>query len=323
MKNLTNRMNVRIDRLHCKSIVFIVLTFLFFNCSGQGKVIEEDTRSSNIQVNDSTKDHISELTPECNRASYNRNDIKKLPSYICIPDGYMLDDEIRFSDLDGDGKSDFMAFRYRLNKQYNDWKDGDTIYWKFHLMDENTGRHKEHLTLNNIVPPFLSDTGLEYIVSDSLALKIYENYPLTLYRELSFQVSQDTLKISYKYDASSGKSFVFVYSGKNKNWYLKNIEFFYGEVPLFWSEPDRGGNEMYEELHDKLLPIYVLEAKEKVPIDEFSLIEAFKYKDEENQELEECFGTQLRELEKQYKSVWDFKFESCYRELEWPEGWKY
>lgn len=144
-----------------------------------------------------------------------------------------------------------------------------------------------------------------------------------LLENLSFQINKDTIKLSYKYDATSGKSFNFIFSPEKKNWYLETVEYFLGEVSPIMYDEQRGGHEMYYELNDKLLPIYTLEAKEKVSIDEFSLIEAFKYSREENTELELCFYNQLSDLEKKYKSVWDFKFEPCNKELEWPEGWKY
>jgi hypothetical protein len=97
----------------------VVLMFFLNSCEAQQK---EQTIVT-IQTN-------------CNRTVYGSlRYIKLLPSYICIPDHFIIDDYARFSDIDGDGKDDFIALKY--NKKADDQIDGDSTYWNFYYRSKN------------------------------------------------------------------------------------------------------------------------------------------------------------------------------------------
>lgn len=286
---------------------------IFLNCSNQ----ESNKNRTNFKK--TSKQALIQKS-DCNRATYIKSDIKKLPDYICLPEGFALNGTVHFSDLSGDGKNDFMAYRYRLKKEF---KDGDTIYWDFYSRNSVNDKFSKNVTLNNLSPPYLSRIDLEYIVKDSSTISIYEDYPLTFYKGLSFQVNRDTIKLSYKYDDSKGKTFVFVYSDQKSDWLLLEVQFIIGEVPPYWTDESRGGSEYYSDLHDNIFPIFTKPPAQQISIREFDLIEAFKHEEIETANIRDCYLNQFNDLEERYQSVWEFKFEPCYRDLEWPNDWKY
>lgn len=119
-----------------------------------------------------------------------------------------------------DGKINFLAVKY--NKKEDDQIDGDLTYWAFYERYKSADIFSLKTTLSNIVPPYIKDISYEYLLAHAAAEKIFKSYPLRLSHSLSFQVNTDTIRLSYKFDDSYGKSFVFTY--KQNNWYLKNVE---------------------------------------------------------------------------------------------------
>jgi len=287
-------------------LTIILLVVCSINCNGQ---------SSEKTLNGSGKNQ----PDTCNQKYLGtKKYIKNLPSYICIPDGYVVTDYVKTADLDGDGKDDFLAVRYRKDIKLI---DGDTTYWDFYIRNKAEFIFRKRNTLNNIIPPYLKSISLSHIVSNDLAERIFELYPWELInKDLRFKLNNDTIRLSYKYEEVKGKTFVFIYSSENDNWYLENIEYFFGELPLRWWRDD----DFYYTLNNQLIVLETQLPKVKISIDQFNLIEAFKYRNNEREYISNCYTSKLNDqLKSRYKTILDYKFEECKYPMELPEDWKY
>jgi hypothetical protein len=275
----------------------VVLMFFLNSCEAQQK---EQTIVT-IQTN-------------CNRTVYGSlRYIKLLPSYICIPDHFIIDDYARFSDIDGDGKDDFIALKY--NKKADDQIDGDSTYWNFYYRSKNDTTYRLKNTLSNIVPPFIENESWSYLSKHPIAERIFETYPRRLYdHSLSFHLTGDTIQLSYKFEDTYGKRFVFVY--EKNDWYLKNVEYFIGELPMYWWKE----NEFFYPLNDKLKVIESRRPQKIISIAQFDLKEAFKYREDEWTHLSEWHIDTIDKTK--WKSIEDVVFNRCHG-MELPEDWLY
>jgi len=261
-----------------------------------------------------------EAQSDCNQKTYGtKKYIKKLPPYICIPSNFVIDDYVRFSDLNQDGFEDFLAIKY--NKKEDDQIDGDRTYWDFYHRNAKDTVYRKKYTLDNLVPPYLKGVSLEYLVNHPIAADIFENYPLRLNsHELSFNISNDTLRMSYKLQDTYGKTFVFIYDEARANWFLEQIEFFIGELPSYWWNE----NEFYYPLHNSLKIIDVIEPTIKVSIEEFKLKTAFEYSRDQWVYLAECYIDTIPEEDKlENKTIVDLVFKKCENEIDLPSDWEY
>lgn len=250
----------------------------------------------------------------CNRSVYGTSKyIKGLPSYICIPSGFIIDDFVRTSDVDKNGKIDFIAIKY--NKKEDDQKDGDTTYWQFWQRPPSDSVFTLRKTLANIVPPFVEDVSGDYLLAHPMAMKIVNEYPFRLMSHaLSFRVSDDTIRLSYKTEDTYGKSFVFVYN--SNNWFLENVEYFIGELPMYWWRD----SEFYYPLNDKLKVIEKRAPAVRISIDEFDLRKAFKHREDEWRHLAEWHIDTIDKSK--WKSIDEVEFEKC-QGMDLPEDWVY
>jgi hypothetical protein len=287
-----------------KRIKFLVscLAFVFTSCSGQ---------PTGYKIADP-----SNLSEGCNQEVYGTIQyIRALPNYVCIPQGHIIDDYCRTSDVNQDNFDDFLAVKHNIKQ--DDQVDGDTTYWDFYERSTKDTLYKKVYTLGNIVPPFVKDFSLEYLTSQPLASKIYELYPFRLSNpSLSFKLVRDSITVSYKMDDTYGKSFVFVYNTASANWVLERIDYFIGELPLYWWQD----NEFYSSLSNE---IKIIESKVplfKVSIENFSLISAFKFREMEAAHLAEWHIDKIDQGN--HKSVADFDFGQC-DQLSLPGDWEY
>lgn len=281
-----------------KMFYLIILSFAVISCKGQSS-----SRLTEI------------ISATCNQQVYGTNEyIKNLPRNICIPNGFIIDDYVRTADLDSDGKNDFLAVKY--NKKEDDQVDGDTTYWNFYRRYFPDTVYRFQRTLSNVVPPFIQDEGLEYITTNPIADKIFNSYPRRVNHKLSFEIGHDSLRLSYKFDDSYGKTFVFTYDGSYDNWYLENIEYFIGELSDYWWREDG----FYFPLNDDLKVIEDRKPKKRVSIDQFDLKEAFRYRQTEWIHLAEWHVDKIDKSNA--KSVWDVNFQKC-DAMRLPDGWSY
>ncbi|HEY9049068.1 MAG TPA: hypothetical protein VIN08_24375, partial [Ohtaekwangia sp.] len=126
--------------------------------------------------------------------------------------------------------------------------------------------------------------------------------------------NMDTIKLSYKFDDTYGKSFVFIY--RQNTWYLENVEYFLGELPMYWWKED----DFFYPLNDKLKVIESRKPLKRVSISEFDLKEAFKYREDERSHLAEWHVDPLDKSK--WKSIDDAIFQSC-QGMDLPEDWVY
>jgi len=277
------------------TIIMVMLMVAFISCDGQKK------QSINVSQ------------PNCNRTVYGGPQyIKLLPSYICIPDGFIIDDYVRVSDSDNDDRTNFLAVKY--NKKEDDQVDGDLTYWAFYERSKKEELFSLKMTLTNIVPPYIEDISYQYLAAHPVADKLFKVYPLRLSHMLSFQINMDTIKLSYKFDDTYGKSFVFIY--RQNTWYLENVEYFLGELPMYWWKED----DFFYPLNDKLKVIESRKPLKRVSISEFDLKEAFKYREDERSHLAEWHVDPLDKSK--WKSIDDAIFQSC-QGMDLPEDWVY
>ncbi len=280
-----------------RSMILVTVLMLFFSsCDGQQK-----------------KQAVSTVQSNCNRTVYGGPQyIKLLPPYICIPAGFVIDDYVRVSDLGKDGKINFLAVKY--NKKEDDQIDGDLTYWAFYERSKSADIFSLKTTLSNIVPPYIEDISYEYLLAHPVAEKLFKSYPLRLSHSLSFQVDTDTIRLSYKFDDSYGKSFVFTY--KQNNWYLENVEYFFGELPMYWWKDD----DFFYSLNEKLKVIETRKPQKRVSISDFDLKVAFKYREEEQNHLAEWHIDTIDKTK--WKSIDDVVFTRCHG-MDLPEDWLY
>jgi len=276
------------------SNILVILT-CFSTCHGQqGKI--NNTNGGN-----------------CNRAVDGVSDyIKLLPTYICIPANYIIDDYVCISDLDSDGLADFIAVKY--NKKEDDQLDGDTTYWNFYIQRKGDSLFHLAKNLSNIAPPFIVDLSWSYQLSHPIASKIYDEYPRRLSHAQSFNVQSDTLRLAYKFDDSYGKRFVFVYNGLN--WYLEDVEYFLGELPMSWWKH----GDFWYPLNDALKVIETKKPKRRICIDDFDLRTAFKYRDLEREHLGDWHVTRIDESK--WQSAKELRFNKC-KGIDLPDDWIY
>lgn len=262
-----------------------------------------------------TSDQNSKALSNCNQQVYGtKKFIKDLPPYICIPEGFIIDDYVRWTDLNGDGSNDFLAVKY--NKKQENQVDGDTTYWNFYSRAANDTLFMLRRNLRNIVPPFLKDEALDYVTTHPLADSIFTSYPRRVSHHLSFFLRHDTLSLSYKIDDSYGKTFVFVYNMSKENWYLEEVRYFVGELPQYWWEED----DFYYPLNDQLKVIEKRKPTNRVSIDSFDLKEAFRYRHSEWMHLTEIHIDNLRKGDN--RTILEYQFGEC-KQMKLPLDWAY
>lgn len=274
-----------------KLFILSMLMLPFISCKGQPK---------------------TESIP-CNRTVYGSSIyIKLLPAYICIPNGFVIDDYVRTSDTNGDRQNDFIAVKY--NKREDDQVDGDSTYWSFYTRTKEDTMFSLKVTLPNIVPPFIKDLSYKYLLAHPKAVELFEDYPRRMSHRLSFQVNLDTIRLLYKFDDSYGKSFVFV--SDQSNWYLRNVEYFIGELPMYWWRD----NDFYYPLNDEIKIIETRKPRKGISIGDFDLKIAFRYRDEERSHLTE---SHIHWIDKtKWSSIKDVTFSKC-QGIDLPDDWIY
>jgi hypothetical protein len=251
----------------------------------------------------------------CNQSVYGTvKYIAQLPNYICIPDGFVIDDYVRFSTLGDSKKKDFLAIKFNLRE--DDQEDGDSTFWRFYTQDKQDTIFRLTHSLGNIVPPFIKNISYDYLIDHATADEIFNNYPRRLIHRLAFVVTHDTLKLSYKFDDSYGKTFVFIYDQQKKDWFLETLEYFIGELPTYWWRVD----DFYYSLRDNIKVIEVRNPKNKIRIGEFNLRMGFKYRDVEQAHLVQSHIDRVDESK--WKSIESANFDKCHIEY-LPNDWRY
>lgn len=280
-----------------KRISFFILLLIPIYCQGQVDLLQRNNNFVN-----------------CNQEVYGtKKYIKNLPNYLCIPKDFIIDDYVRFSDKDKNGKNDFIAIKY--NKKEDDQIDGDTTYWVFFDYNIIDSVYQQKFTLTNIVPLYIKSISYSYLAKNSYAEKLFNLYPRRMSHNLSFVVKNDMIRLSYKLDDVYGKTFVFIYNNIYENWFLQDIEYFIGELaPIWWRN-----NEFYYPLRNNVLVIEKIKPKQNISIDKFSLIEGFKYRELESDHLSKYINNINEDVN---KSILQVELSKDI-EIQLPKDWIY
>jgi len=251
---------------------------------------------------------------ECDPLRYGpAKSVQSLPENVCIPDGFIIDDYLRSSDLDQDNITDVLAVKY--NRPEDRQKDGEKTYWAFYRRNESDTVFRPRFVLHNIVPPYIKDISWDYLAARPEVEKLFFDFPRRLLgHDLSFQMNGDSIKLSYKIDDTYGKSFIFIFSADNDNWLLSEVEYFLGELPMYWWQDDA----FYYPLVEKLKVIETRSPRANISIDKFDLKEAFKYRD---LEFEHLSYEHVDKIQKVTKTISSYDFSNCNFIL--PADWKY
>ena len=205
----------------------------------------------------------------CNRNAVDKSIARLLQEGICIPEGHTAEKVIKDFDFNGDGKFD-VAVRYARYPLEDGSMRYDAIFEQ--VSDTIFNLKKE---LRSLAVPFIEVLSASYRESHPKADSLVKIYPIT--RKIIF--SADSLFIKHKIPDDFGKTYLFIYDKIKDNWYLQNIRYWFGELPLWLV---RNADLREELLYGR---IYL---EEKIPdkqisIDEFDLIESKRIADiEEN-----------------------------------------
>ncbi len=269
---------------------------------------------------DNKNNSTNSVEHECNRSVYGRVAyLDKLPEYLCIPQGYIVDYFVLDGDINNDGMTDFIALKY--NKKEDDQNDGDTTFYNFYYRNQSTERFELINTFSNLVPPYISNYSWEYLSKNDIAASIYDNYPLRMFnKNLSFEIEGNLIRLAYKYNLSFGKSFIFEYHPFDSDWVLKDVEYFMGELPeTWWSNED-----FYYPLMDGKKTLFSFQPRHNISLKDFSLIEAFRFSEEEDFYIYQEYHLQLTDSVKSTnRSIVEFEFASPNKNFEPPSDWKY
>jgi hypothetical protein len=240
MKNYSNVKN-DIILFSCLSI------FLIFPCSGQVK---------------------NDYQQLCSRKTVDRSILKKLPKGICISSRYTIDQIIFGFDFNNDKKEDVVI-------RYSEYplKDGIKRYYSiFQRVSDTVFVQKKEL--KNICPPYLSNIYATASEKDSVAFLV-NLYPY----DIEIEFTKDRIKLSHLIPEFYGKTYEFTFDKNADNWYLKEIQFWIGNL----DERDIERMDLIKKLLNKNV-IEVKKLNKRIAIDQFSLIESKKKASEEEKE---------------------------------------
>ena len=160
---------------------------------------------------------------QCNRMTYVTSFANRLPSDICLPEGYFLADILSDTvDIDGDGRIDFAARLQKIDAQ-----DGDTTLVVLYKQNEK-GNYEEWTTFNNLFPIFLKDYSYDYYRDHkdrSFFMELRHRYVYANSSEVFFE--QKTIVIKFNTGGGGGLLLHFTFDNAIDTWKLtKQMEWF-------------------------------------------------------------------------------------------------
>jgi hypothetical protein len=171
---------------------------------------------------------------ECNRKVYIESYQERMPKDICLPEGYMLRSILSdTTDMNSDGKIDFAAKLYKVNKQ-----DGDTTLVVLYKQNE-AGDYDEWVTFNNLFPIYLKDYSYDYYrdrndTSFFMNLRRWYQYPE--FSNVFF--NKDTITVKFNTGGGGGLLLYFSFNKNKENWYLVKQAEWYGSLGRIEKIPD-------------------------------------------------------------------------------------
>ena len=158
---------------------------------------------------------------DCNRAVWIKEDEKKLPKEICIPNGnYHITEVYEKVDVNGDGLKDFI---FDWNK--NPLQDGDTIYVTIYTQNSDS-TFSFFRTFNNLYPIYFKSYSLDYTPQDTSLISIHRKYE-NFYPLHGLKFENDLIKITIRNDAETDIVITYKYDKTIKNWRFEKSEEYY------------------------------------------------------------------------------------------------
>lgn len=157
---------------------------------------------------------------DCNRAVWIKEDEKKLPKEICIPNGnYHITEVYEKVDVNGDGLEDFI---FDWNK--NPLQDGDTIYVTIYTQNSDS-TFSFFRTFNNLYPIYFRSYDLDYVPEDTSLISIHKKYEGE-YQLKSLKFKNDFIIIEIFYAALENLIIKYKYNNEKKNWVYYSCELY-------------------------------------------------------------------------------------------------
>jgi hypothetical protein len=153
----------------------------------------------------------------CNKEVLVKRYSSLIPKEVCIPKGHVIDEILHSTDVDFDGKNEFLFSWHK-----KELSDGDTIFISvYKKVDEN--KHTLIKTFNNVFPINFKKYELSYEVKDKKLAEILNGYNGTYpFQKLDIELDNLTLKILSA--AGEGYIFHYKYDANKRDWYLMFTE---------------------------------------------------------------------------------------------------
>ena len=232
-----------------RNLVVFIMVFLFHSCLGQ----------------DSTK-------LDCNNETVDKGWKKKIGPGVCVRPGYTINFVEEGFDYNHDGINDLAVryTRYPLN-------DGNLSYFAL-FAGQNDNEYSFVKEFRTLAFPIIKELNHQYFQNNPLADSLSKVYPTD--KKINFY--NDTLALSIKTSLEFGKSFYFVYDNKSNDWVLMNCDLWIGEIPSWYVQ----NMELSSDLVNKKLIIKTEILNKPLSINEFDMVDAYKFAKEEVLELE-------------------------------------
>lgn len=192
----------------------------------------------------------------------NRNTVDKsitLPNGICLPDNFTADLTIE-SDFNFDSNDDIII-------RYSKYPLIDGVmrhYSIFERLTDSTFDLKKQMP--NLSLPYIRVLSRSYLDLNPIADSLVKLYPV----DTRLFFNKDTLLIDHSIPDYYGKSYVFVYSKAEENWYLEKVRYWIGQLPT-WLVKNAN---LKEELYGKVYLNEDKKPKKRISVDELNLIES-------------------------------------------------
>jgi hypothetical protein len=172
---------------------------------------------------------------ECNRFAIEKSMLDRIPTDLCIPDDFMIDQLFDDFDFNGDGQND-LAIRYTKYPL----QDGNMRYYS--VYQREAGESCKLITnLTNLALPYVQILSSSYFEANPKADSLSKVYPLTT----KTKFSSDSLIVSHLVPDFYGKDYVFLFDREKNDWILKNVRYWIGEMPSWMVKNSNLKEELY------------------------------------------------------------------------------
>lgn len=166
--------------------------------------------------------HALYLSAECNRKVESLFDAESLPSEICLPEGYVINN-VSFTDSNKDGLEDIWITWHKEK-----FEIGDTTFVSVYFQSKDSS-YSLNKTFSNIFPVWFGNYDYRTIDVNSLPEKwksifrkysdMYEVSPLDL---RYYSIEENLINLAVLYDAGSFLRIIYKYDVKKNNWLYFN-----------------------------------------------------------------------------------------------------